>query len=131
MTAFKLKFKKLKNRNQVENFCENMTIVHLNEENFEKEVLSSKKTFIIDFWAEWCGPCRIMSPIVEELAQEMDENKIKIGKMNVDENRQTPGKYGVMSIPNFLLIKNGMVVEQMVGAMTKSVMKEKLMKHLE
>jgi len=98
--------------------------------NFTQDVLNSPVPVLVDFWAEWCGPCRMMGPIVEELAEEMDGSKIKIGKMNVDENPQTPGSFGIMSIPTFLLFKNGTVVEQLVGAMSKETMKEKLNRHI-
>lgn len=98
--------------------------------NFDQEVLKSPVPVLVDFWAEWCGPCRAMSPIVEELAYEIDGSKLKVGKMNVDQNQMVPGQYNVMSIPTFLLIKNGQVVEQMVGGMTKEVMKAKVEPHL-
>ncbi|MSR84858.1 thioredoxin [Candidatus Uhrbacteria bacterium] len=98
--------------------------------NFQTDVLQSSTPVVVDFWAEWCGPCRMMSPILEELAGEIDETKLKIGKMNVDQNPTVPGQYGIMSIPTFLVFKNGGVVEQMVGSMSKEQFKEKLMKHV-
>lgn len=98
--------------------------------NFQTDVLQSATPVVVDFWAEWCGPCRMMSPILEELAGEIDPSRLKIGKMNVDQNSVTPGQYGIMSIPTFLVFKNGGVVEQMVGSMSKEQFKDKLMKHV-
>ena len=97
---------------------------------FEQDVLKSSVPVLVDFWAEWCGPCLVMSPIVEEVAHELDGTKIKVGKMNVDQNPTVPGQYGVMSIPTFLLFKNGQVAEQMVGTMTKEALTAKLQAHL-
>ncbi len=96
---------------------------------FSEEVLQSSAPVLVDFWAEWCGPCRAMAPIVEELAHEFD-GKMKIGKMNVDQNMEIPQKYGIMSIPTFLIFKNGEKVDQLVGSMSKESMKSKLEKYL-
>lgn len=99
-------------------------------ENFAGEVLQSSVPVLVDFWAEWCGPCRQMGPIVEELAHEMDAAKVKIGKLNVDQAGEVAQQYNIMSIPTFLVFKNGQVAEQIVGGMSKEVLKEKIEKHL-
>ena len=98
--------------------------------NFEQEVLTSDKPVFVDFWAPWCGPCQMMGPIVEEIAKELEGKNIKIGKMNVDENPNTPGHYNVMSIPTFILFKGGQVVDQVVGGVQKEKLKEMIEKHL-
>lgn len=98
--------------------------------NFQAEVLSSSVPVLVDFWAEWCGPCRAMAPTLEEVTGELDETKFKIGKVNVDQNPQTPQTYGVASIPTFIIFKNGVVVDQFVGSMTKSSLLERLNKHI-
>lgn len=88
------------------------------EKNFNDEVMKSDMPVIVDFWAEWCGPCHIMSPIIDEVAKEF-EGKAKIGKVNVDENQVISSKYGIMSIPTILAFKGGKVVSQLVGARPK------------
>jgi thioredoxin 1 len=92
----------------------------LNNDNFENEVLKSDKPVLIDFWAPWCGPCKVISPIVEELAKEY-ESKIKVGKMNVDENNEIAMRYGIMSIPTLKIFKNGKVADEMIGAAPKEM----------
>ena len=82
-----------------------MSVISINEENFENEVLKSDKTVILDFYADWCGPCKMMSPIVDEIAEELGE-KVKVGKVNSDENIDLAEKYGIMSIPTIMIIKN-------------------------
>lgn len=99
------------------------------DSNFNDEVIKSQTPVLVDFWAPWCGPCRTMAPIVEELADEL-ESQIKIGKLNIEEGSVTAQNYGIMSVPTFLLFKHGQVVEQMVGGMTKDVLKEKIEKHI-
>ena len=93
-------------------------LVTITDQNFQSEVLASDLPVLIDFWAPWCGPCRAIAPAVEELAKEY-KGKVKIGKMDVDDNQDTAAKYGVMSIPMLLLFKNGQVAEKIVGAVPK------------
>jgi len=97
----------------------------VSDANFESEVLKSNIPVLVDFWAPWCGPCKSMLPIVEELSKEYD-GKVKIVKVNVDENPETPGKYSVMSIPTFIIFKNGDAVSTFVGAKSKEDMKREL-----
>jgi thioredoxin 1 len=94
------------------------------DDSFEQDVLNAEKPVLVDFWAEWCGPCRIVGPVVEELAEEY-EDKVKIGKVNVDEN-QVAANYGIRSIPTLLIFKNCEVVDQIVGAVPKSQLKKQL-----
>jgi len=98
--------------------------------NFEAEVLQSSAPVFVDFWAPWCGPCQMMGPIVEELASEYDEGKIKLAKLNVDDNPETAGKYQVMSIPTFIVFKNGEVADKMSGGVSKEKLKEFIDKHV-
>ncbi len=99
--------------------------VTLTDDNFESEVLSSDVPVLVDFWAEWCGPCKMIAPYVEELAQEL-EGKVKVGKLDVDTNQMTAAKYGIRSIPSLLIFKGGEVVDQIIGAVPKNVIKGKL-----
>ena len=100
-------------------------ISEFTDANFENEVLKSEQPCLVDFWAEWCGPCRMVGPVVEEIAKDY-EGKLKVGKVNVDQNTQTASKYGIMSIPSLLLFKQGKVVDQIVGAVPKKHMIEKI-----
>lgn len=101
--------------------------IEFTDSNFEDEVLKSDKPCLVDFWAEWCGPCRMVGPIVEEIAKDYAE-KLKVGKLNVDQNSQTAVKYGIMSIPSLLIFDQGKVVEQIVGAAPKKQFIEKIEK---
>jgi thioredoxin 1 len=93
--------------------------------NFQEEVLDSNGVAVIDFWAEWCGPCRIIAPVIQELSQEY-EGKAKIGKLNVDHNPEVAVKYNIRSIPTILILKNGEIVDRHVGTTTKKVLAEKI-----
>ena len=94
-------------------------------ENFDKEVINSDIPVMIDFYADWCGPCRMMMPIVEEMAEKYD-GKVKIGKINTDEQQALAAKFGVMSIPSFFFMKNGKVVSSAIGGMGKDALDEKI-----
>lgn len=104
-------------------------LLHVTDKNFSSEVLQSSIPVLVDFWATWCGPCRAISPIVEELAKEYS-GKVKITKMNVDENPATPSQYGVRGIPTLILFKEGNVLEQIVGSVSKSRLKAMIDKAL-
>ncbi|MDR8392782.1 thioredoxin TrxA [Aliifodinibius sp. S!AR15-10] len=95
------------------------------DDSFQEDVLNSEKPVLVDFWAEWCGPCKMIGPVVEEMAGEY-EGKAKIGKVNVDENPEISTKYGIRSIPSLLIFKDGEVVDQIVGAVPKSQLKKQL-----
>lgn len=99
--------------------------LELTDSNFSSEVESSSEPVLVDFWAEWCGPCRMIGPIVEELAGEY-EGKAKIGKVNVDVNPEVSVKYGIRSIPALLIFKDGEVVDQIIGAVPKTQIKKQL-----
>jgi thioredoxin 1 len=102
-----------------------MKTVEITDDNFETEVIKSDKPVLIDFWAVWCGPCKLIAPIVEELSTEY-EGKVKIGKLDVDSNQQTSIKFGVRSIPTLLLFKDGKLKDTIIGAVPKSNIVEKL-----
>ena len=96
-----------------------MSVLKLENANFENEVLNYNGKVIVDFYADWCGPCKMMSPIIDEIAEEM-EGKVKVGKVNVDDNQQLAIKYNVMSIPTIIIYKNGMPVKSFVGLRDKN-----------
>ena len=102
-----------------------MGVIEINSENYEKEILKSEKPVLIDFYADWCGPCKMMSPIVDEIAEELKENVI-VGKVNVDENQDLAMEYGIMSIPTLVILKNGEPVKTFVGVTDKETIKSVL-----
>jgi thioredoxin 1 len=100
-----------------------MADVTFTDQNFQKDVLESKTPVVVDFWAPWCTPCKIVSPIIDELAKEY-EGKVVVGKMNTDENQQAPGQYGIMSIPTVMIFKGGQPVKALIGAQGKDTYKK-------
>jgi len=109
--------------------AESDKIPQVTDQNFEEEVLKADLPTLVDFWAVWCGPCKMVAPVVEELATDYD-GRVKITKMNVDENISTPPRYGIRSIPSLVLFKGGEVVDQIMGAHPKGKIKEMIDKHL-
>ena len=106
-----------------------MAISQVSDGTFEAEVLNSDKLVLVDYWAEWCGPCKMIAPILDEVATDYGD-KIKIAKVNVDENQATPAKYGIRGIPTLMLFKNGQLVDTKVGALSKSQLTLFLDSHL-
>ena len=106
-----------------------MSEITLTEGNFEQEVLNSELPVMVDFFVVWCGPCKVLGPIVEELANEY-QGKLKVGKVNVDENNQLAGRYGIMSIPTLKFFKGGKVVGELIGAAPKSTLETEIKKHI-
>ncbi|MEW5758235.1 MAG: thioredoxin [Candidatus Omnitrophota bacterium] len=102
-----------------------MPVIHLNNSNFKKEIIENKEIALVDFWANWCGPCKMIAPLIDEIAKDYD-GKIKVAKLNIDDAADIASQYGIMSIPTLLFFKNGQVVGQVVGAISKSEIKEKI-----
>ena len=104
-------------------------VVEITDANFEEKVIGSDLPVLIDFWAIWCGPCKMVAPIVQELSDEL-EGELVVGKLDVDKNREAAMKYGIRSIPTLLIFKDGQVVDQIIGAVSKSHLLDKLERHL-
>ena len=104
--------------------------IELTQANFDKEVLEANLPVLVDFWAPWCGPCKMVGPIVKELSEEYS-GKLNVGKLNTDESPVIAERYGIRSIPTLIVFKNGKVVEQLVGALPKSQLQKIIVKHLE
>ena len=106
-----------------------MALLQITDDSFKKEVVESVIPVMVDFWAQWCGPCRQIAPFVEELAKDY-EGKVKIVKINIDENPKTPTQYRVMSIPTLVFFKNGKIIDQIVGALSRAELKRKIEEHI-
>lgn len=100
-------------------------VLHVTDDNFEEQVLRSEKPVLVDFWAAWCGPCRMIAPVIEEIAND-NWDKMKFVKLNVDENQKMPANYGVMSIPTLIVFEKGEVKKKLVGAMPKKKLEAEL-----
>jgi len=106
-----------------------MGAVHITESNFEQEILKSDLPVLVDFWAEWCAPCRMIAPVIEELSKDL-QGKMKVAKVNVDEAQELAAKFNVMSIPTLLVFKKGQPVDQLIGAMPKDQILKKINPHI-
>ncbi len=109
--------------------AENSSVIYLTDENFNKEVSQHNDLALVDFWAAWCAPCRAIAPHIEEIADEY-QGQVKVGKLNVDEQPQTASSMGIRALPTILLFKNGQVVEQIVGAVSKNKLETMIQSHL-
>jgi thioredoxin 1 len=105
------------------------SVIHVNEGTFDAEILKSDTPALVDFWAPWCGPCRAIAPVLDEIAEEY-KGKVKVAKINVDENRKLAGNHGVMSIPTMILFKNGKALDKIIGLVPKERLKELMDKAL-
>ncbi len=101
-------------------------LITVTDDNFNAEVVQSDDLVMVDFWADWCGPCRIIAPVVEQLADDYADKGLKVGKLDVDENQQVAARFGIRSIPTILFFRNGEVVDSLVGAMPKPHFEEKI-----
>jgi len=104
-------------------------VIQINDNDFDQQVIKGKGLILVDFWAEWCGPCRMVAPILEELAVEY-EGQITVTKLNVDDNQGTAARFGIRSIPTILFFKDGSQVDQVIGALPKSAFKSKVQQHV-
>lgn len=102
-----------------------MAVMHFNNDNFQAEVVNSKLPVLVDFWAQWCGPCKSIAPIIEDIAKEY-EGRLKVGKVDVDESSQLASSFGIMSIPTLIVFKEGKVMAQIIGALSKQQLKGKI-----
>lgn len=105
--------------------AENQYVLHLTDNNFETELSGSPMPMMVDFWAPWCGPCRMIAPVIERVAEKY-ASRLRVGKVNVDENPQTAGKFGIMSIPTLIFFKEGKEVDRVIGALPEAVLSAKI-----